>query len=103
MLARLRDTLGPEVTIEVLVAAEPSHLNPDPLWFEVTKEITGSPVHQVRASGGSDARFLCQAGVQTIVARPLVGNLHAADEWIDIESMATFYQIARGYIGRYYP
>lgn len=101
ILDRLQLTLGPEVTIEALVAAEPSQLNPDKRWFEVTEQITGSPVRKVRASGGSDARFLCQAGIQTIVARPLVGNMHAADEWIDIASMVTFYQIAREYIGRF--
>ncbi|BCX46627.1 succinyl-diaminopimelate desuccinylase [Haloferula helveola] len=100
ILDRLQDILGPEVTLETVVAAEPSQLNPDPLWFDITEEITGEPVREVRASGGSDARFLCQAGVQTIVARPEVGNLHAADEWIDIRSMATFYEIARYYILR---
>lgn len=100
ILAKLRGILGPEIQIETLVAAEPSTLNPDPLWFQITEEFTGSPARRVRASGGSDARFLCQAGVQTIVARPLVGNLHAADEWIDIASMGEFYQITRSYITR---
>jgi succinyl-diaminopimelate desuccinylase len=103
ILARLRLILGPDISIETLVAAEPSQLNPDPLWFEVTEQVTGAPVRKVRASGGSDARFLCQAGIQTIVARPLVGNMHATDEWIDIASMVTFYQIARSYIARYQP
>ena len=65
-----------------------------------TEEIIGEPVHENRASGGSDARFLCAAGVQTICARPIVGNLHAHDEWIDIQSMATFYRIAREYVMR---
>ncbi len=100
ILANLREILGPGIEIETLVAAEPTHLNPDPLWFEITEELTGSPPKQVRASGGSDARFLCLAGIQTIVARPLVGNLHAADEWIDIASMGEFYQICRRYLER---
>ncbi len=98
MLARLRKVLGDGVEIEILVSAEPSVLNPDPLWFEVTEALTGSPARTVRASGGSDARFLCQAGIRTIVARPLVGNLHAPDEWIDIASMGQFYEICRRYI-----
>lgn len=100
MLARLEEALGPELEVETLVSAEPSQLNPDPLWFRVTEEITGEAVREVRASGGSDARFFCQAGVQTILSRPQVGNLHAADEWIDIASMETYYRIARTYIER---
>lgn len=39
------------------------------------------------------ARFLCQAGMQTLVARPLIGDLHPADEWIDIASMGDFHHI----------
>lgn len=100
MLEQVRRLLGPGLQLEPMVTAEPSHLNPDPLWFKVTEEITGAPVREVRASGGSDARFLCDAGIQTIVARPKVGGLHAPDEWIDIESMTTFYRIAREYVRR---
>jgi succinyl-diaminopimelate desuccinylase len=100
ILTRLREILGPGIAIETLVTAEPTVLNPDPLWFEITEELTGTPARRVRASGGSDARFLCQAGIQTIVARPKVGNLHAPDEWIDIASMADFYHIARRYLTR---
>ncbi len=98
MLDRVRSLLGPDLAVEPMVTAEPSQLNPDPLWFEVTERITGHPVREVRASGGSDARFLCDAGIQTIVSRPKVGALHAPDEWIDIESMTTFYRIAREYV-----
>jgi succinyl-diaminopimelate desuccinylase len=100
ILARLHEILGPGIEVEVLVSSEPTELNPDPLWFEVTEEFTGSPARRVRASGGSDARYLCQRGIQTIVARPLVGNLHAADEWIDIASMTDFYQICQRYLTR---
>ena len=100
ILAHLRGILGSGIEVETLVSAEPTILNPDPLWFEVTRELTGSPPREVRASGGSDARFLCQAGIRTIVARPMVGNLHAPDEWIDIESMVEFYQICREYLTR---
>lgn len=100
ILARLREILGPEIEIDTAVSAEPSTLNPDPLWFEITETVTGSPARRVRASGGSDARYLCEAGIQTIVARPKVGNLHAADEWIDIASMAEFYEITHRYLTR---
>ncbi|MCH7228727.1 M20 family metallopeptidase [Haloferula sp. A504] len=100
MLSRVESLLGPGLMIDPIITAQPSRLNPDPLWSEVTEEITGLPVREVRASGGSDARFLCEVGIQTIIARPEVGELHAPDEWIDIDSMVTFYEIAREYITR---
>jgi succinyl-diaminopimelate desuccinylase len=34
------------------------------------------------------------------MSRPLVGNLHAEDEWVDIESMMSFYEIYRRYLER---
>lgn len=100
MLKRIRQQLGTGIEVEVMIGAAPSNLNPDPLWFQITEEITGQPVTQNRASGGSDARFLCGAGIQTICTRPEVGNLHAHDEWIDIESMTTFFRITREYVMR---
>ena len=33
-----------------------------------------------------------------MLSRPLVGELHAVDEWIDIGSMVTYYQICERYI-----
>jgi succinyl-diaminopimelate desuccinylase len=32
------------------------------------------------------------------MSRPLVGNLHAGDEWIDIASMETLYRIYERYL-----
>ena len=48
--------------------------------------------------GGSDARFIAASGIPAIISCPLVGNLHAVDEWIDIESMGTYYHIYEQYI-----
>lgn len=81
-----------------LVTAEPTRLDPDPLFSELTQKVTGSEVISVRASGGSDARFLSAHGIPVILSRPLVGNLHAKDEWIDIASMEAYYQICHEFI-----
>lgn len=32
------------------------------------------------------------------MSRPLVGNLHAPDEWIDIDSMVTYYRVCEAYL-----
>jgi succinyl-diaminopimelate desuccinylase len=100
ILELVSGALGPSVEVETIVSAEPTELSPDPLFAEVTEEITGHPVRRVRASGGSDARFLCAHGIPVMLSRPLVGNLHAEDEWIDIASMVRYYEICETYLIR---
>lgn len=100
MLAELTRVLGPESQLTALMTAEPTSLDPDSLFCQVTEELTGKPIRHVRASGGSDSRFFRQYGIPVNLSRPLVGNLHAIDEWIDIESMVTYYHICETYIRR---
>lgn len=92
--------LGPECHLEPLMTAEPTCLEPDPLFVTITREITGRPVRMIKASGGSDGRFFRRHGIPVNLSRPLVGNLHAIDEWIDIHSMVTYYRICETYIRR---
>ena len=100
MLERLRATAGPDVEVETVMCAESTHLAPDPLYLEVTERLTGKPVNLVRASGGSDARFISKYGIPVILSRPLVGALHSPDEWIDIESMGLYFRICEEFILR---
>jgi succinyl-diaminopimelate desuccinylase len=91
---------GEDLEVETIVSAEPTHLDPDPLFREVTRELTGKPVSLVQASGGSDSRFLRAHDIPVNLSRPLVGDLHAEDEWIDVESMAVYYRICEAYVLR---
>ncbi len=100
VLERLRSAAGPEIEVTEIMSAEPSHLAPDPLYMEVTASLTGRPVNLVRASGGSDARFLARHGIPVILSRPLTGALHSPDEWIDIESMGQYFRICEEYVLR---
>lgn len=98
MLDDIAKILGPDCHLEPLMTAQPCHLDPDPLFCEITESITGSPARLIRAAGASDSRFFRQAGIPVNLSRPLVGNLHGEDEWLDIESMVTYYQICQAYI-----
>jgi succinyl-diaminopimelate desuccinylase len=100
VLALVKDVVGERVTVEVHMSAETSHLAPDVDYLRVTEELTGEPARLVRASGGSDARFISQHGIPVILSRPLVGNLHGEDEWIDIASMGLFARICGEFILR---
>jgi len=100
LLDQVRTILGAEVETEVIIQAEATHLQPDPLYLRVTEEISGATARLVRDCGGSDARFVCRHGIPVLMSRPLVGNLHAEDEWIEVASMVQFHHIYRRYLER---
>ena len=99
-LAKVKGAISPELELRIILAAEPVLLTPDPLYVAAIKEITGETVGLVREHGASDARFISRIGIPVIISRPTVGNLHAQDEWIDMESMVTFHRICDAYLAR---
>ena len=93
----IKKHLDDDMACEVLIQAESSRFTPDPLFLDVTKEITGKPVKLCQEHGATDARFLSSLNIPVILSRPEVGNLHSENEWIDIESMVTTYRIYERY------
>ncbi len=100
MLNHVHSLLDNEINTYTIMSAEPTLLVPDPLYLSVSEEITGKPTKQEKEDGGSDARFIGRLNIPVIVSRPIVGELHSTDEWIDINSMETFYQIYELYLKR---
>ena len=98
LLATIAECLTEGVTCEPIITAEPSLLSPDPAFFDACEEILGSRPKKRREHGGSDARFIAAQGIPVIMSRPLCDNLHSSREWIDIDSMITFYEIYRRYL-----
>jgi succinyl-diaminopimelate desuccinylase len=98
MIEAVKRFLDGRIEMEILVRAEPLAVTPDPLFLAATEEITATPVKLIREHGGSDARFISPYGIPVVMSRPLVGNLHAEDEWIDIASMETLYRIYQRYL-----
>jgi len=97
MRRQIAKLLGESLQLETIIQAEPTHLAPDPLFKQTTETVTGEPVNFVKACGGSDSRFLREHGIAVNLSRPVVGNLHGKDEWIDIASMVTYYRICEQY------
>ena len=98
MLATVRKICGPEVVMETVATAPSTVLEPDPLYIQVTEQLTGTPAKLVRASGGSDALFIAQYGIPVVLSSPIVGNLHREDEWMDLESMELYHRICERFI-----
>lgn len=100
LLGEIWKRVDGRASIEVVLSDEPSHLAPDPVYLEVVEECLGKKPKLRRACGASDARFICPHGIPVILSRPEVGNVHAEEEWIDIESMVTFRRILEAYLRR---
>jgi succinyl-diaminopimelate desuccinylase len=100
MFAQIQKLVGERVKAEMVMGGQPTHLAPDQAYLDVVQELTGETPRMIRESGGSDARFLCRHGIPVIMARPDVGELHAEDEWIDIDSMVLFYRVCERYLER---
>jgi len=98
MHKQIANLLGDSLQLETIICAEPTHLDPDPLFKIATETVTGEPVNFVKSCGGSDSRFLRQHGIAVNLSRPIVGNLHGMDEWIDVESMVTYFRICEQYV-----
>ena len=98
MVEMIREALGERVGVQTIIGDNPTHLAPDPLFLQTAHELLGRPMRQSRESGGSDARYLCRHGIPVLMYRPTVGNLHSEDEWIDIDSMLTFYRLTERYL-----
>ncbi len=98
ILNDLGNLIGDDPELKIIISAEPTHLSPDPLFLSVTEEITGRPARLIRACGGSDGRFMAAHDTPIMMSRPIVGELHSEEEWIDIESMLTYYRICERYL-----
>ena len=98
MLKKVKKLAGKEVPVEVLVSAEATHLKADDRFVAISGEVAGKSAKLVRASGGSDARFFCAENIPVMLSRPLVGNLHGRDEWIQVDSMLDYFEICRRYV-----
>ena len=82
------------------VGDEPTEMTPDPTFMAIGERVLGRPMEVVRTAGTSDARFLSGRGIPVIINRPLVGNIHRPDEWIDLASMLQYYRMLQEFIGR---
>ena len=74
-------------------------MTPDPAFMAIGERVLGRPMGVARTAGTSDARFLSERGIPVIMSRPLVGNIHRPDEWIDIASMLQYYRMLQEFIG----
>lgn len=100
ILGVTRQILGSHLESRVILSSEPVEFEPDTQFNTAIEEVTGRPVSLIREDGASDARFIHRYGIPVIISRPIVGELHSENEWIDVDSMGKFYTICKRYLER---
>jgi len=98
LLTKITELVGKDVKIDQILSDEPSQLSPDPLFQKITEDVTGQKTELIQDDGGSDARYFAAKQIPVVMSRPEVGNLHDKDEWINIDSMVTLYEIYERYL-----
>ena len=93
--------IDPKVKVEVLAQGEAficeeSH----PLVAQFSKlceKVLGQKIKNTKVPSSSDARFFSSRGMPCIIMNPICGNLHREDEWVDLESLGSLFDIYEGY------
>ncbi|MCP6726851.1 MAG: M20/M25/M40 family metallo-hydrolase [Patescibacteria group bacterium] len=83
--------LVPEVSVQVLDKVSMLFVdesNPFVQRFkQVAEEVSGRDVPLDFAHGATDARYFGEIGVPSLIFGAVGGNMHAAAEWVDLESL----------------
>ncbi len=98
ILDDIKELLNKSMNLNIIICAEPTQFEPDPIFLNAVEQVTSSKPALCHSHGGSDGRFFSYNDIPVIISRPLVGNLHTENEWIDIESMESLYKIYSIYV-----
>ena len=70
-------------------------------YASCVRECTASEVEYSKQCGSNDGRFFSACHIPIIVSRPLSGQQHSPDEWLDSDSLVLFYQLYAKAIERF--
>lgn len=68
-------------------------------YLLVMEEVFGQKINVRQTYGASDARHFAKLKSPVLMHKPLGGEIHSEDEWIDIDSVMIFYEGLRKYLG----
>lgn len=98
-LAHVQRHLAEDCHLEVVKKAGPVRTSPDmPMVLKlsrIARDVTGADVPIGREHGTSDARFLTEHDIPSVIFGPVGGDLHGANEWISIRSLHQHVEISR--------
>lgn len=67
--------------------------------YKATAEkVLGRKVPFSKEHGATDGRYFAEKGVPVVITYPVGGNIHAKNEWVNLDSLETLYTIFREFI-----
>lgn len=92
----------PNCEIEVLMQAQISLTEPThpylKLYSRVLLESMGKEAKFRGTPGSNDGRYLTAKGIPVVIARPLSGDLHGPDEWVDLAGLWAYAKFLQQYL-----
>jgi succinyl-diaminopimelate desuccinylase len=67
-------------------------------FLAIAKEFHGSEIKFCHSLGASDFRFFADKNIPTIIIRPIGGDPHGDDEWINKDELLKFYELLMIYV-----
>ncbi len=99
IIETIRRNIHEKVAIEKIIHVPSHYIDPNNRYFQLLRQtaekILGNPVAIIEGHGGSDVCFYPNAGIEF---GPIGENHHADDEWVDIQSLETYYQILQNFL-----
>lgn len=65
---------------------------------KITEKIVGRKMKISKSTGASCSRFFSEKNIPAIITSPDYGNIHAAEEWIDIKGTEKLYKIIKEFL-----
>ncbi|MBA3723488.1 MAG: M20/M25/M40 family metallo-hydrolase [Candidatus Levybacteria bacterium] len=102
IIDRIKSLLPKDIALEIIVSWPPLKTAADNKYIQLLKSIS-QPVLQkdlplVMGHGTSDLMRFAGTGCDGIEFGPIGGNQHQDDEWVDIQSLADYYQILKKFL-----
>jgi|SRR3989344_3982328 len=92
----------PEIKLESISAGESYKIKTNNKYFKTFVKMlearTGEKAKFITSHGSSDARFFAARKIPCILTRPIGAGHHTENEWIDLKSLNTFYEILKEFV-----
>lgn len=97
LIKNMRDAVSERTSIEQLTSCSPAATAiDDPIvqvYAKVLGDTQGLTIREGRSTGANDGRFFSACGTPLLITRPISGDQHTSDEWLDLDSLVEFYEL----------
>lgn len=102
ILKEIKEIIKERARMEVIISGNPFYTSPNNSYIikykKALKEVLKREPIFKKCPTGSDARFFSEKGIPAIITNCKGGGTHGKDEWVDIDSLGSLYEILKKFI-----